>query len=162
MTVITILLLILVYGLTAHYISYYLEKTRILNKSTWDLNICCGKTDGGGVNADIVQHVELPRFRLVEDIYNLPFQDEEFETVLCSHTLEHVEDPEMFYKELKRVGKHVTVVIPPLYDLFAVLNIFEHRYIFLTFKKRHNKLPKHIKLPLSKQIHSIFGQHNNA
>lgn len=69
--------------------------------------------------------------------------------MLCSHTLEHVENPALFYNELTRVGKEVTVVIPPLWDICAVLNIFEHKWIFLNFKKEHKTLPKYIKLPLS-------------
>lgn len=36
-----------------HILSYIGLKRRNLNRQTWDLNICSGKTDGGGVNADI-------------------------------------------------------------------------------------------------------------
>ena len=146
----------------AHYISYFLEKVRILRSRLWDLNICCGKTDGGGVNADVVQHAKLPNFVLVDDIYCLPFEDHQFKTVLCSHTLEHVDDPAGFFRELARVGERVTVVVPPLYDLFAVFNVFEHRHIFLTFKKEHQTLPPFIPLPLSATIHRMFGQRNHA
>jgi len=154
--------IIVLYLSLAHVGSYYLGKSRILKGNKWDLNICCGKTDGGGVNADIVIHKELPRFQQVESIYNLPFKDGEFETVLCSHTIEHVDDPRRFYAELQRVGKQVTLVVPPLYDLSAVLNIFEHKWIFLTFTKKHHTLPKFIKLPLSDAIHRRFGQRNHA
>jgi len=54
--------ILLLYVLGAHHISYYLEKKRILNERKWGLNICCGKTDGGGLNVDIVKHQDLPRF----------------------------------------------------------------------------------------------------
>lgn len=159
---ITALISITIYGFLAHYISYTLEKNRLLRKQRWDLNICCGKTDGGGVNADIVKHLELPHFRLVDDIYNLPFSEKEFESVLCSHTLEHVDDPEGFYNELSRVGTQVTVVIPPLYDIFAALNIFEHKVIFLSFKKSHHTLPPYIRLPFAHSVHQKIGQLNRA
>lgn len=155
-------LIITLYVLLANYVSYSLGKRRILNGYKWDLNICCGKTDGGGVNVDIVKHQDLPRFLQVNDIYNLPFRDHQFETVLCSHTLEHVDDPDLFYTELQRVGKQVTLVVPPLYDLAAVLNILEHKWIFLTFKKKHNSLPRHITLPLAHRCHRLFGQKNHA
>ena len=162
MTFLTVVALLFSYAYFAHLISYFLEKTRILKSRDWDLNICCGKTDGGGVNADIIQHKDLPRFKLVQDIYNLPFHDKEFNTVLCSHTMEHVDDPEAFFAELARVGQEVTVVVPPLYDIFALLNIFEHKFIFLTFKKTHHKLPPHIKLPLSEIVQKNLGQLNRA
>jgi len=153
---------IVLYLSLAHFASYYMGKRRILRGNTWGLNICCGKTDGGGVNADIVAHMQLPRFVQVDSIYELPFRDEEFDSVLCSHTIEHVDDPQRFYAELKRVGKHVTLVVPPLYDIAAVLNVFEHKWIFLTFRKKHDTLPKYIKLPFADALHQRIGQRNHA
>lgn len=150
------------YLVLAHFVSYKLGKNRILKRQKWDLNICCGRTDGGGVNADVVQHGVLPRFVQVSSIYDLPFKDAEFETVLCSHTIEHVDDPERFYVELQRVGRRVTLVVPPLYDLAAVLSIMEHKWIFLTFRKEHQDLPAFVKLPFADAIQRRFGQNNNA
>jgi hypothetical protein len=143
-------------------LSYRILKKRILRKRTWDLNICCGKTDGGGVNADIFSHADLPRFVLIESVYNLPFKDGRFETVLCSHAMEHVEDPDDFFKELTRVGRQITLVLPPLWDLAAALNVFEHRWIFLTFRKEHHRLPAHVRLPLSRSVQRILGQRIHA
>ncbi len=127
-------------------------------RERWDLNICCGKTDGGGVNVDIVDHANVPNLVVVDDIYHLPFSTNQFDNVLCSHTIEHVEDPTAFFEELERVSKEVTLVIPPLWDLSAVLNIVEHRWIFLTFRKEHNTLPKHIELPFARAYQSRKGQ----
>ncbi len=155
-------LLIALYFLLANFASYYLGKRRILHENKWDLNICCGKTDGGGVNADIVKHQDLPRFQQLDDIYNLPFANGQFGTVLCSHTLEHVDDPKLFYAELQRVGKQITIVVPPLYDLAAVFNILEHKWIFLSFKKQHQRLPRHIRLPFAQGYQRLFGQRNSA
>jgi len=153
---------VIAYLYLSHYVSYSLLKNKILKDKQWGLNVCCGKTDGGGVNADIFEHKELPNFRLLDDIYNLPFLNQEFETILCSHTIEHVDDPAAFLKELRRVGKEVTIVIPPLYDITAALNLFEHKWIFLTFKKKHTTLPPHIRLPFSNLTHNKIGQINNA
>jgi hypothetical protein len=153
---------IALYVSLAHYSSYYLGKWRILKGRKWDLNICCGKTDGGGLNVDIVRHKELPRFQQIENIYALPFEDGAFETVLCSHTIEHVDDPRRFYAELQRVGKVVTLVVPPVYDLAAAFNFLEHKWIFLTFKKKHHTLPRFCKFPFADVFHRRFGQRNNA
>lgn len=145
-----------------NYISYQLMKHRILKKRVWDLNICCGKTDGGGINADIMDHASVSNYCHLDDIYKLPFENQKFEHVLCSHTIEHVEDPEQFDRELRRVGKQVTYVLPPLWDLSAAFNIFEHRWLFLTFRKEHHTLPRYIKLPFSHQLQSWIGQRIHA
>ena len=43
-----------------NFLSYRIMGGIIRNRrETWDLNICCGKTDGGGVNVDIVKHAEV-------------------------------------------------------------------------------------------------------
>jgi len=152
----------ILYGMLSHYISYTVLKNRILKRQKWDLNICCGNTDGGGINADIVRHKDVPNFRLVKDIYNLPFDTGQFDNVLCSHTIEHVDNPERFFSELKRVGKEVTIVIPPLYDITAALNFFEHKTLFFSFKKEHRRLPGHVRLPLAAFIHKHFGQNIEA
>jgi hypothetical protein len=159
---ISVTALIACYMFFAHFVSYFLQKTQILNGQKWDLNICCGKTDGGGLNVDIVKHQELPRFLLVDNIYDLPFKDHEFDAVLCSHTMEHVADPKLFHAELQRVGRSVTLVVPPLYDIAAVLNLLEHKWIFLTFKKRHHTLPNFVAMPFADKIHRRLGQRNHA
>lgn len=158
-----LLVIVVAYLFLAHQYSYYFVKKKILRKQKWDLNICCGKTDGGGVNVDIVKHANVPNLHIVKSIYKLPFKDKEFEHVLCSHTIEHVENPDAFYKELQRVGKNVVIVIPPLYDLWAIPNFFQHRWIFCSFKKVHiNKLPKKIRLPFAKTLQTIFRQRITA
>ena len=144
-----------------NHVSYSVLKNRIVKRQKWDLNICCGKTDGGGVNADIVKHGQVPNFKRV-DVYNLPFEDNQFDTVLCSHTIEHVEDPQRFYEELQRVGRDVTLVVPPLWDISAVLNVFEHRWIFLCLRKEHKRLPPHVRLPFASIIQRYFGQRIHA
>jgi hypothetical protein len=144
-----------------NFISYSILKNRIVQRQKWDLNICCGKTDGGGINADIVKHKVLPNLVIV-DVYKLPFKDKCFNTVLCSHTIEHVKDPRQFFKELERVGDDVTLVIPPLWDLSAVLNVFEHKWIFLSFKKEHHILPRYIRLPFSSVVQKYLGERMHA
>ena len=99
-------------------------------RPVWDLNICCGKTDGGGINVDIVKHADIPNLVVVDDVYRLPFSSQQFEHTLCSHTIEHVEDPAAFFAELSRVSNHVTLVVPPLWDLSAAFNVFEHRWLY--------------------------------
>ncbi len=145
-----------------NWLSYRVLKNRIIARRRWDLNICCGKTDGGGVNADIVRHSDVPRFVLIGDIYRLPFRDGAFESVLSSHTIEHVDDPAGFFRELSRVGKEVTLILPPLWDFSAAFNVLEHKWLFLTFRKEHTRLPSHVRLPLAAAIQKRFGQRIKA
>jgi len=144
-------------------LSYVLLKRRILRQGHWDLNICCGNTDVGRVNADIVQHnPDIPNFVKIENIYRLPFSNLQFERVLCSHTLEHVDDPLRFNQELRRVGKSVHYILPPLWDIAAVCNLLEHKWIFLTLKKEHTRVPYYFNLPFSRPLQRRFRQRVRA
>jgi len=129
-----------------NFISYRVIKNRVLRERHWDYNICCGLTDGGGINADITQFAPIPNFELVTDVTALAHPAGRFERVLCSHTLEHVDDPKAMFAELQRVGRQVTILVPPLWDLGAAFNPLEHRVIFLTFATRHDdQLPPYIR-----------------
>ena len=143
-------------------LSYTIIKKSVLNSRVWDLNICCGGTDGGGINADIEKHKDLPNFILTKDIYNLPFANNQFENVLVSHTLEHIDDPRGFMDELERVGRKVTILLPPLWDLTAAFNFLEHKWLFFTMKSKVTELPKYVKLPLSGWCHKKYGQRIKA
>jgi ubiquinone/menaquinone biosynthesis C-methylase UbiE len=46
------------------------------------------------------------------DIHELPFQDNEFDFVYCSHLLEHVDDPARACEELMRVAKRGYIETP--------------------------------------------------
>jgi ubiquinone/menaquinone biosynthesis C-methylase UbiE len=106
--------------------------------------------------------MDVPRYVQIDDIYDLPFGDKEFDTVLCSHTIEHVEDPERFFAELTRVGHEVTLILPPLWDVSAAFNLIEHRTLFLTLRKTHTSLPRHMPLPGAATIQRWFGQRIHA
>ena len=45
---------------------------------------------------------------------NLPFDDNEFDYVICNHVLEHVENPDQFLKEQARVAKRGYIEVPSL------------------------------------------------
>jgi len=146
----------ILYLIIANFIDYRVLKSFHLKQQKWDLNICCGDTDGGGVNADIVKR-NVPNFVLIKNIYKLPFKDKEFKNVICSHTMEHVENPYKFYRELKRISKNVVLLIPPIWDIGCFLNFREHKWQFLTLKSKHFNLPSKIKLPFWWH-QELFGQ----
>ncbi len=54
-----------------------------------------------------------PRINFQEaSVESLPFEDQMFDTVICSHTLEHVCDIQGAIKELRRIGKKLIIVVP--------------------------------------------------
>lgn len=63
----------------------------------------------------------------------LPFEDNEFDYVICSHVVEHVNDLDQFISEINRVGKSGYLEYPTIYYDY-VYNIPEH----VTFVKNRN------------------------
>lgn len=61
-----------------------------------------------------------------------PFEDKEFDYVICSHVLEHVADADIFLNEIQRVGKKGYLEFPTIYYDY-MYNFPEHQ-LFI-FKK---------------------------
>ena len=153
-----VLLLIcgLIFGLNR--LSYNVIKHKIFDSRSWDLNVCCGRTNGGGINTDIVNHADVPNL-VIADPLNLPFRDKSFQNVVCSHAVEHIDHPDILMAELHRVGCEVTIIVPPIWDLAATFNFFEHKWIFLCIRKEfQNRLPKRIRLPMAGVLQKYLGQ----
>lgn len=53
----------------------------------------------------ITTDIESPLAKVKADICNLPFEDNEFDVILCNHVLEHIKDDQTAMKELFRVMK---------------------------------------------------------
>jgi SAM-dependent methyltransferase len=145
-----------------HWYSYRSLKHTIIGRQRWDLNVCCGRIDGGGPNSDIVKHDDIPNFVQLDNIYRLPFADAQFEAVLCSHTVEHIDYPQRFDRELRRVGKNVVYILPPIWDLAAALNIWEHKWQILSVRKVHRQLPPRVPLPFARRLQARIGQRISA
>jgi SAM-dependent methyltransferase len=81
----------------------------------------------------------------VEDI---PFPDKHFDTVICTHTLEHVLHLDTALQELRRVTKHKLIIVIPCqrpykYTFDLHLRFFPYPLdVFLNFKNQHGKLEK--------------------
>ena len=63
-----------------------------------------------------------------------------------------------FDRELRRVAKEVVYVLPPVWDIAAALNIWEHRWLFLTLRKEHRTLPRCMPLPFARKLQARIGQ----
>lgn len=61
---------------------------------------------------------------------SLPFKDNEFDVVISSHTLEHVDNPDLFIKEMCRVGKRGYLETPSLIGEFLIPKK-SHKWVLL-------------------------------
>lgn len=59
-----------------------------------------------------VDKLVVDRPFVIGDITALPFLDNSFDFIFCSHVLEHVDNPEIAIKELMRVGKRGYIEVP--------------------------------------------------
>ncbi len=59
-----------------------------------------------------------------------PFEDKEFDYVICSHVLEHVEDVPAFLNEIMRVGKKGYLEFPTIYYEY-LYNVEEHLNVLI-------------------------------
>lgn len=100
---------------------------RMLSIPRGQLVLDVGSGDGPFARADVlcdkyiedtenrVGQILIDRPFVTGDIMALPFRDNTFDYVYCSHVLEHVEDPEKALKELMRVGKRGYIETPSEY-----------------------------------------------
>ncbi len=79
----------------------------------------------------------FPQVKFYEDnVETLPFSDKEFDTVVCTHTLEHVRNMHLAVQELRRVGKKLIIIVPKQrpykYTFDLHLNFFPYVYSLLS------------------------------
>ena len=86
------------------------------NKDWKVLDIGCGYTanENATTLCDVIDLKEqYPDKKFVKlDSKNLPFSDKEFDFVIASHVLEHVENPEFFINELQRISNKGYIEVP--------------------------------------------------
>ncbi len=71
-------------------------------------------------------------------IENLPFADKSFDTVLCTHVLEHVREHRRALKEIMRITKRRLIIVVPKqreyrYTTDLHVNFFPYMYRFQSF-----------------------------
>ncbi|HEV2339409.1 MAG TPA: class I SAM-dependent methyltransferase [Patescibacteria group bacterium] len=86
--------------------------------------------------------IVIDRPFIVCDGYNLPFKDNTFNYVICSHVLEHLDNPDAFIKELMRVGKRGYIEVPSIlgerlfgWDFHLWYCEFKNNILVMTRKK---------------------------
>ena len=114
-------------------------------KSSWKiLDIGCGHkaNDNASVLADTQDLSRLYKGRNFVKVNGkkLPFKDKEFDFVIASHVIEHVEDFEFFIKELERISSKGYIELPTrLGDNFVFENMNDHVWWF-SFDDINNRI----------------------
>jgi len=97
----------------------------------------------------------------------LPFKDKEFDFVVASHVIEHVEDFEFFLKELERISKKGYIELPTrLGDNLVFENQTDHIWWFtfddinnqIIASKRNQLLDSFITVSMAKIFEKIFRE----
>ena len=98
---------------------------------------------------------------------NLPFKDKEFDFVIASHVIEHVDDFEFFIKELERISSKGYIELPSrLGDNLVFENKTDHKWWFLyddiknilLASKKNQLLDPFITVSLAKNLEMIFRE----
>lgn len=62
-------------------------------------------------------------------VYELPFERDAFDLVLCCEVLEHLEEPDRALREIDRVARRAVIVSTPREPLWRVLNVARGKYL---------------------------------
>ena len=73
----------------------------------------CDYIVGADIDSDKFGKFDADRFDEVDANNKLPYGDNEFEVVLSEHTIEHLKNPELFYKEIQRIASKKIIITTP-------------------------------------------------
>ena len=103
--------------------------------------------------------------RIIEK--KLPFEDKEFDFVIASHVIEHVEDFEFFIKELERISDKGYIELPSRFgDNLVFENKHDHIWWFIfddqnnqiVASKKNQLVDPFITVSTSKQLEEVFRE----
>ena len=142
------------------------------NNPKWKiLDIGCGYTAHSKANTiadiqDLSNHYKGRKFIKINE-KKLPFKDKEFDFVISSHVIEHVEDFEFFIEELERISTRGYIELPSrLGDNLVFENKSDHIWWFayddinnkLIASKKNQILEPFINVSTSKLLEKIFRE----
>jgi SAM-dependent methyltransferase len=122
----------------------FIEETLSSNSNWLILDIGCGYNANKFASVvcdvqDLSNYYPNKKFiKLIEK--KLPFKDNEFDFVIASHVMEHVEDVEFFIKELERVSKKGYIELPTMLEDNLVFENKEDHLWHMDFDDVENNL----------------------
>ena len=148
----------------------YINKI-LKNNNNKILDIGCGYTANSNATtiADVQDFSNFYKGKNFVKIENkkLPFRDKEFDFVIASHVIEHVEDFEFFIKELERIAHKGYIELPTrLGDNLVFENVTDHIWWFafddiektLLASKRKQCVSPFLSVSSSKKFDSMFRE----
>ena len=146
--------------------------SKLKNNSNWKiLDIGCGYTANKYANV-IADTKDLSSFYKNKEFVTinqkvLPFKDKEFDFVIASHVIEHVEDFQFFIKELERISNKGYIELPTrLGDNLVFENTKDHIWWFV-YDDNKNELVASLKnqfidpflnVSTSKKLEQVFRE----
>ena len=135
------------------------------------LDIGCGYTANQYANTnadmqDLSNYYKDKNFIKIND-KKLPFKDNEFDFVITSHVIEHVDDFQFFIREIERISKQGYIELPTrLGDNIVFENLKEHIWWFkynddtdlLLVSKKNQILEPFVSVSTSKKLEDIFRE----
>lgn len=135
------------------------------------LDIGCGYTANQYANTiadiqDLSNFYQDRKFIKIID-KKLPFEDNEFDFVITSHVIEHVEDFQFFIHEIERISKQGYIELPTrLGDNVVFENLKEHIWWFkyndelnsLIVSKKNQILEPFLSVSSAKKLENIFRE----
>lgn len=125
---------------------WYIKQLLQEKKDEWNiLDLGCGpqsKWVEAQTCLDMQNHVlRYPKKRFVKgDIHNTPFEDKEFDFVIAAQIAEHALHPDVFIKELMRIGKRGFIELPTPFCDNIVLGNHPHHPWWVTFDDVEQKI----------------------
>jgi len=149
----------------------FINKTLCENKKWNVLDIGCGYTANKHATtiADVQDFTDFykgKKFIKIND-KKLPFKDKEFDFVIASHVIEHIEDFEFFINELERITTKGYIELPTrLGDNLVFENKKDHIWWFiyddvkemLFASKKNQLLDPFITVSTSKMLEKMFRE----
>ena len=149
----------------------FVNKTLKENTNWKVVDIGCGYS--ANKNASVIADIQdLSNFYKGKNFIKisekkLPFKDKEFDFVIASHVIEHVEDFEFFVKELERISSKGYIELPTrLADNLVFENKNDHIWWFkyndvnnqIIASKRNQLLDPFITISMGKLFEKIFRE----
>ncbi len=145
---------------------------KLKENPTWKiLDVGCGYTANQYANTiadiqDLSNFYQDRKFIRIVD-KKLPFKDNEFDFVITSHVIEHVDDFQFFIHEIERISKQGYIELPTrLGDNIVFENLKDHIWWFkyndelnsLIVSKKNQILEPFLSVSTAKKLENIFRE----
>lgn len=89
--------------------------------SQWDFskNLHAIEISQSGIDLIKAKNIKHLHDVLLFDGYRIPYDDNHFDLVICSHVLEHVEHERVLLREIKRVSRHQIFEVPIDFSMYV-------------------------------------------